>query len=124
MTQHHSKSERLAWEFRRTLENSLHPILSTISRKKWHKDEFEAYQHTCNFSDKIFHLHHHRHIKSGLKCFLGGSLLVVRLVAYQTSQNAGNNRNDKANADTFFFHNNDYTKSKNKLKRYTTEPRL
>ena len=25
---------------------------------------------------------------------------MVRLVAYQTSQNAGNNRNDKANADT------------------------
>ena len=33
--------------------------------------------------------------------FLGGGVpLVVRLVAYQTSQNAGNNRNDKANADT------------------------
>ena len=30
----------------------------------------------------------------------GGVPLVVRLVAYQTSQNAGNNRNDKANADT------------------------
>ena len=29
-----------------------------------------------------------------------GVPLVVRLVAYQTSQNAGNNRNDKANADT------------------------
>ena len=32
--------------------------------------------------------------------FWGGVPLVVRLVAYQTSQNAGNNRNDKANADT------------------------
>ena len=73
-----------------------------ISHKKWHKDEFEAYQHTCNFLDKICPLHYHCHIKSGLKCFFlgGGVPLVVRLVAYQTSQNAGNNRNDKANADT------------------------
>ena len=53
-----------------------------------------------------------------------GVPLVVRLVAYQTSQNAGNNRNDKANADTFFFYYNDYTQSKNKLKKYTTEPWL
>ena len=30
----------------------------------------------------------------------GGVPLVVRLVAYQTSQNAGNNCNDKANAGT------------------------
>ena len=75
-------------------------FISTISHKKCHKDEFETYQHTCNFSDKIFPLHYHRHIKSGLKCFSGGVPLVVRLVAYQTSQNAGNNRNDKANADT------------------------
>ena len=59
-----------------------------------------------------------------LNAFQGGVPLVVRLVAYQTSQNAGNNRNDKANADTFFFYNNDYTQSKNKPKRYTTEPRL
>ena len=73
MTQHHSKSEQIAWEFWRTLENSPHPILSTISHKKWHKDEFEAYQHTCNFSDKIFPAHYHRYIKSGLKCFLVGS---------------------------------------------------
>ena len=29
-----------------------------------------------------------------------GSPLSSRLVAYQTSQNAGNNHNDKANADT------------------------
>ena len=31
---------------------------------------------------------------------MGGVALVVRLVAYQTSQNAGNNHNDKANANT------------------------
>ena len=73
MTQRHSKSEQPAWEFWRTLENSPHPILSTISHKKWDKDEFEAYQDTCNFSDKIFPLQYHRHIKSDLKCFLGGS---------------------------------------------------
>ena len=30
----------------------------------------------------------------------GGVPLVVRLVAYETSQNAGNNCNDKANAGT------------------------
>ena len=30
----------------------------------------------------------------------GGVPLVVRLVAYETSQNAGNNRNDIENADT------------------------
>ena len=69
MTQHHSKSEQLEWELWRTLENSPHLILSTISHKKWHKDEFEAYQHTCHFSDKTCPLHYHRHIKSGLKCF-------------------------------------------------------
>ena len=64
---------------------------STISYKKWHKDKFETYQHTCNFSNKIFPLLYYRHIKSGLKCFLGergggggGVLLVVRLVPYQT----------------------------------------
>ena len=100
MTQHQSKSEQLEWEFWCTLWNSPHPILSTISHKKWYKDEFEAYQHTCNFSNKICPLHFHRHIKSGLKCFLGGVPLVVRLVAYQTSQNASNNRNDEANAHT------------------------
>ena len=60
-------------------------FLSTISHKKWHKDEFETYQHTCNFSDKIWPLLYHRHIKRGLKCFLGGEvLLVVRQVPYQT----------------------------------------
>ena len=60
-------------------------FLSTISHKKWHKDEFETYQHTCNFSDKICPLLYHRHIKRGLKCFLGGEvLLVVRQVPYQT----------------------------------------
>ena len=58
----------------------------TISQKKWHKDEFETYQDTCSFSEKIFPLHYHRRIKSSLKCFLrGGVLLVVRLVRYQTS---------------------------------------
>ena len=45
--------------------------LSTISHKKWHKYELETYQHICNFSDKIRPLH--RHIKSSLKYFLGGS---------------------------------------------------
>ena len=42
MTKHHSKSEQLEWEFWKALENSPHPILYTISRKKLHKDEFEA----------------------------------------------------------------------------------
>ena len=32
MTQPHSKFEQLEWEFRRTLGNSPHPILRTISR--------------------------------------------------------------------------------------------
>ena len=60
-------------------------FLSTISHKKWHKDEFETHQHTCNFSGKICPLLYHRHIKRGLKCFLGGEvLLVVRQVPYQT----------------------------------------
>ena len=72
-----------------------------ISHKKWYKGEFEVDQHICNFSDKICPLHYHHHIKSGLKCFFGGWVpLVVRLATYQTSQNAANNRNDKANANT------------------------
>ena len=124
MTQHHSKSEQLEWELWRTLENSPHLILSTISHKKWHKDEFEAYQYTCNFSDKISPLHYHRHIKSGLKCFLGGVPLVVRLVACQTSENAGNNRNDKANADisgTKTFLSLESKRNKAKLVRWSDQ---
>ena len=63
----------------------LSTISHTISHKKWHKDEFETYQHNCNFSGKISPLLYHRHIKRGLKCFLGGEvLLVVRQVPYQT----------------------------------------
>ena len=90
MTKPHSKSEQLAWEF------CPHSILSMISHKKWCKDKFEAYQHTCNFPDKICPLHYHRHIKNGLKCSVRGRgvPIVVRLVAYRTWQNGGNNCND------------------------------
>ena len=77
-------------------------FLSAISHKKCRKGEFETYQHICNFSDKICPLHHHCHIKSGLKCFLG-SKSSQKLHQFQsniTPQYAGNNCNDKANTDT------------------------
>ena len=35
-------------------------LLSTISRKKFQKDELETYQHICSFSDKICPLHYHK----------------------------------------------------------------
>ena len=76
---------------------------STISHKKWHKDEFETYQYTCNLSDKICPSHYHRPIKSGFKCFSGregppgGQTGTISSI---TSQNVGNNCNYKANADT------------------------
>ena len=56
MAQPDSKSQQLEWGFLRTFS-------STIFYKKWHKDKLEIYQHTCKFSDKICHLHYHRHIK-------------------------------------------------------------
>ena len=47
-------------------------LLTKIYCKKWHKDEFENYQHVGNFSDKISLLHYHHHIKSGLKMLFRG----------------------------------------------------
>ena len=53
-----------------------------------------------------------------------GVPLVVRLVAYQTSQNVGNNRNDKANADasgTETFLSAESKRNKEKIVRWSDQ---